>query len=156
MTSSALLPGDVPVIAGGKQPAYFQATANRFGRTITISASGASAGYVALHDKPIFASDCSTISESRNYCLDFVFYQLCSKQQMIYKAQSGGAQPHIHAKDLNPILFTFPALPEQAAIAAVLSDMDAELALLQARRDKTRALKQAMMQKLLTGRTRLV
>jgi len=47
-------------------------------------------------------------------------------------------------------------LPEQTAIAAVLSDMDAELAALEARRDKTRALKHAMMQDLLTGRTRLV
>ena len=45
---------------------------------------------------------------------------------------------------------------EQTAIAAVLSDMDAELAALEARRDKTRELKQAMMQELLTGRTRLV
>lgn len=49
-----------------------------------------------------------------------------------------------------------PTLPEQIAIAAVLSDMDAELSALEARRDKTRALKQAMMQELLTGRTRLI
>lgn len=49
-----------------------------------------------------------------------------------------------------------PTIGEQAAIAAVLSDMDAELAALEARRDKTRALKQGMMQEVLTGRTRLV
>lgn len=49
-----------------------------------------------------------------------------------------------------------PTLPEQTAIAAVLSDMDAELSALVARRTKTRALKQAIMQELLTGRTRLV
>ena len=49
-----------------------------------------------------------------------------------------------------------PPAPEQSAIAAILSDMDAELTTLEARRDKTRALKQAMMQELLTGRTRLV
>ncbi len=49
-----------------------------------------------------------------------------------------------------------PNVQEQAAIAGVLSDMDAELTALEARRDKTRALKQAMMQELLTGRTRLV
>ena len=48
------------------------------------------------------------------------------------------------------------AYDEQTAIAAVLSDMDAELAALEARRDKTRDLKQAMMQELLTGKTRLV
>ena len=49
-----------------------------------------------------------------------------------------------------------PSLAEQTAIAAVLSDMDAELAALEARHDKTRALKQGMMQELLTGRIRLV
>jgi len=46
--------------------------------------------------------------------------------------------------------------PEQTAIAAVLSDMDAEIAALEAQRDKTRTLKQGMMQELLTGRIRLV
>nr|WP_218082282.1 hypothetical protein [Anthocerotibacter panamensis] len=45
---------------------------------------------------------------------------------------------------------------EQTAIVTVLSDMDAEIAALEQRRDKTRALKQGMMQELLTGRIRLV
>jgi type I restriction enzyme S subunit len=49
-----------------------------------------------------------------------------------------------------------PTKAEQIAIAAVLSDMDAELEALEAKRDKTRALKQGMMQELLTGRIRLV
>ena len=49
-----------------------------------------------------------------------------------------------------------PTIPEQIAIATVLSDMDAELATLEQRREKTRALKQGMMQELLTGRIRLV
>jgi type I restriction enzyme S subunit len=53
-------------------------------------------------------------------------------------------------------MFLPPTLEEQAAIAEVLGDMDVELAGLEQRRDKTRALKQAMMQELLTGRTRLV
>ncbi len=49
-----------------------------------------------------------------------------------------------------------PPVPEQTAIADILSDMDAELAALEARREKTHDLKQAMMQELLTGRVRLV
>jgi type I restriction enzyme S subunit len=49
-----------------------------------------------------------------------------------------------------------PPLAEQTAIASVLSDMDAEIAALERRRDKTKLLKQAMMQELLTGRTRLI
>lgn len=60
-----------------------------------------------------------------------------------------------------PTFLTFemrlpPTIQEQTAIAAVLSDMDAELAALEERREKTRAIKQAMMQELLTGKTRLV
>ena len=50
----------------------------------------------------------------------------------------------------------YPTLPEQQAIAAVLSDMDAEIESLQTQLGKTRALKQGMMQELLTGRIRLV
>ena len=49
-----------------------------------------------------------------------------------------------------------PSIPEQTAIAEVLTEMDGELAVLEQRREKTRALKQAMMQELLTGKTRLV
>jgi type I restriction enzyme S subunit len=49
-----------------------------------------------------------------------------------------------------------PQVPEQTAIASALADMDAEITALEARRDKTRAIKQGMMQQLLTGRVRLV
>jgi len=63
--------------------------------------------------------------------------------------------------NLRPTYFSTKWIPlplptEQTAIAANLTDMDAELAALEARRDKTRHLKQAMMQELLTGKTRLV
>jgi type I restriction enzyme S subunit len=51
--------------------------------------------------------------------------------------------------------FLVPGFDEQTAIAGVLSDMDAELAALEQRRNKTRALKQGLMQELLTGRVRL-
>lgn len=66
------------------------------------------------------------------------------------------AQPNLSLADVGSFVISHPDLPEQAAIAAVLTDMDAELATLEQRRDKTSALKQAMMQELLTGRTRLV
>lgn len=57
---------------------------------------------------------------------------------------------------LGKLKVLFPSLEEQTAIATILSDMDAEIAALEQRRDKTRALKQGMMQELLTGRIRLV
>ena len=58
--------------------------------------------------------------------------------------------------EFSAIEIQFPSLAEQSAIAAVLSDMDAEIEALEARRDKVRAIKQGMMQQLLTGRVRLV
>jgi type I restriction enzyme S subunit len=63
--------------------------------------------------------------------------------------------------NLRPTYFSTKWIPlpppeEQMAIAAILSDMDAELIALEARRDKTRNLKQGMMQELLTGKTRLI
>ena len=68
----------------------------------------------------------------------------------------GDAVVHISATALASIVVKIPSLPEQLAIASVLSDMDAEISELEARRNKTRALKQGMMQELLTGRIRLV
>ena len=123
---------------------------------MTVSASGASAGYVAYWDKPIFASDCSTIGEGPTYSIEFIFHQLVLRQEAIYHAQTGGAQPHIHAKDLAPLSLTMPSLREQHAIATILSDMDEEIAALEAKLSKARQLKQGMMQELLTGRIRLI
>jgi len=70
---------------------------------------------------------------------------------------TGSGVPTLNRNDVHSHRVLMPAtIAEQTAIAAVLSDMDAELAALEARRDKTRALKQAMMQALLTGRIRLI
>lgn len=65
-------------------------------------------------------------------------------------------QPGINGNEFAQLPLYLPSIDEQTAIAAILSDLDAELSALEARRDKTRALKQAMMQELLTGRIRLV
>jgi type I restriction enzyme S subunit len=72
------------------------------------------------------------------------------------RAGQGDAVVHISAKNLAQIELKLPERDEQAAIATVLSDMDAELAALEARRAKTDELKQGMMQALLTGRIRLI
>jgi type I restriction enzyme S subunit len=66
------------------------------------------------------------------------------------------ALPSLSGSVLGMIECLFPSMDEQQAIATVLSDMDAEIAALEARRDKTHAIKQGMMQQLLTGRIRLV
>jgi type I restriction enzyme, S subunit len=69
----------------------------------------------------------------------------------------GSSIPYIKKENLLDFEFNSPIDPaEQTAIADVLSDMDAEISALEAQRDKTRSLKQGMMQELLTGRIRLL
>lgn len=88
-----------------------------------------------------------------------LFYLLTDKivTDALSQGVTGSTFKSIKQAQLKAIPCQLPALlEEQTAIATVLSDMDAELAALEARRDKTRDLKQAMMQELLTGRTRLV
>lgn len=69
---------------------------------------------------------------------------------------TSGSMKNISKDSLLSINIPVPSPEEQRAIAAVLSDMDAEIAALKQKRDKTRALKQGMMQELLTGKTRLL
>jgi len=84
----------------------------------------------------------------------FIFYSLVHKNILSFLAS--GTRAKLNKSEMWKIEVNVPvALPEQIAIAEVLSDMDAELTALEHRRDKTRALKQGMMQELLTGRVRL-
>lgn len=84
----------------------------------------------------------------------FVFYLFSIIDWLRYNEASG--VPSLNSLTIKSIEIQCPPLSEQTAIAAVLSDMDAEIAALEHKRDKTRALKQGMMQELLTGRIRLV
>ena len=69
---------------------------------------------------------------------------------------AGSAQLVVNLKDLNLLKARFPEVPEQQAIASIQLDLDAEITTLEARREKTRLIKQGMMQELLSGRVRLI
>ena len=84
----------------------------------------------------------------------FIFYCFCLINWYQYNEASG--VPSLSAKTIESIEFNCPQPEEQTEIATILSEMDAEITTLEQRRDKTRALKQAMMQELLTGKTRLI
>ncbi|MFO7538855.1 MAG: restriction endonuclease subunit S, partial [Chloroflexota bacterium] len=77
-------------------------------------------------------------------------------QKQIDSFQAGGNRQGLNFGQIGSFKLAIPQLAEQRAIATILSDMDAEISALQARRDKTAAIKQGMMQQLLTGQTRLV
>ncbi|WP_314943114.1 restriction endonuclease subunit S [Porphyromonas endodontalis] len=157
LNSNEYKAGNIPVIAGGKHPAGYHSSSNRLANTITISASGANAGYISFYKQPIFASDCSTINKQKGISVEFLYYCLLLRQNEIYKCQTGGAQPHIHAKDIKDIEIPIPsAILEQKRIASIIESMDDEISSLETKKAKFEQIKQGMMQQLLTGKIRLI
>lgn len=129
ITQKLSIDGDIPVVAGGLKPTYYHNAANRFGKTITVSGSGANAGFVNYWSQPIFASDCSTV-EVNNSSLDiiYIYYFLLSKQEFIYKKlRSGAAQPHVYGKDIASLDILIPPLKVQQQIVAKLDAIFAEI-----------------------------
>ena len=117
--------GSIPVVAGGIDVAYFHSVHNRPAGTITISSSGANAGFVNRWDVPIFASDCSTVVAKEGGLVigEYAFRFLQFKQGFINdELRRGAAQPHVYAKDIAAIEITVPPLEEQKRIVALLDD----------------------------------
>ena len=154
ISSKDVVSGCYPVIAGGKTSPYSH---NDFTheKVITVSASGAYAGYIWYHQNRIWASDCSVIQSKRNCDIIFLYYWLEKKQSLIYSLQSGGAQPHIYPKDLGVLKIYTPSLLEQQKIAAVLTTADQEIDNLRAQLNHLKQEKKALMQQLLTGKRRV-
>ena len=154
LSSRNLVEGNYPVIAGGKTSPYNH-NAFTHENIITVSASGAYAGFVAYHRDKIWASDCSVISNIESSDIGFIFYWLSYNQNRIYSLQSGGAQPHVYPRDLAGLKVLHPPLKEQQKIAAVLAAADDEIRVLEQKLDHLKQEKKALMQQLLTGKRRV-
>ncbi|MDR0801594.1 restriction endonuclease subunit S [Fluviicola sp.] len=120
ITKEKTVEGSIPVVAGGKEPAYFHNVSNRNGNIITISASGAYSGFVNYFDNPIFASDCNTVNskDENNISTKLIYLFLKSIQEEIYGLQRGQAQPHVYAEDLSTIKIPLPPKEIQQKIVS--------------------------------------
>ena len=100
LLSKIAISGDVPVIAGGLEPSTYHNIANTQPPILTISASGANAGYVSLWNVPVWSSDSSFIDSSMTDDVYFWYVLLKKRQKEIFDAQTGSAQPHIYPKHI--------------------------------------------------------
>lgn len=103
ITSAQAKEGNIKVVAGGIDYAYLHNESNRPANTITISASGANAGFVNFWEEPIFASDCTTVRGRDDLHTKFLFNFLFSIQNQIFSLQKGSAQPHVYPDDIKLI-----------------------------------------------------
>ena len=100
LLSKNAIKGDIPVVAGGIEPATYHNQANTTAPVLTIAASGANAGYINLWNIPVWASDSSYIDESITPNVYFWYVMLNKRQKEIFDAQVGSAQPHIYPKHI--------------------------------------------------------
>lgn len=100
--------GDIKVISAGVDFSYYHDVANRPKNTITISASGANAGFVNFWREPIFACDCTTITNSVIGRTLYILNFLKIVQDFIYQQARGSAQPHVYPKDIEGLKIIVP------------------------------------------------
>ena len=108
ITKKEIIEGNIPVVAGGIEPAYYCNKSNTGNRVITISASGANAGYTRMYFEKIWASDCSFIDCSMTNYFHFVYCYLIANKIAIDNMQKGAAQPHVYPKDINALALCCP------------------------------------------------
>lgn len=100
ITQKNAIKGIYPVIAGGLEPAYYHNQSNTESPVITISASGANAGFVNIHYRPVWSSDSSYIDKTITPYVYFFYLFLKMNQNILYDKQEGSAQPHIYLMEL--------------------------------------------------------
>jgi len=126
ITKEKTIKGNIPVIAGGKDIAYYHNVSNRDGDIITISASGAYSGFVNYFSTPIFASDCNTVKSKDEDVIStkLIYVLLQTIQSLIYDLQKGQAQPHVYGRDISNIKIPVPPIDVQRQIIREIGKID--------------------------------
>ncbi|HBE5054054.1 restriction endonuclease subunit S [Escherichia coli] len=125
---------------------------------VGLAGQGKTRGTVAINRIELCTNQSiAAIFPSKHHSTEFLFYNLDSRYEELRSLSTGdGGRGGLNLTIIRKLHLAFPPKEEQAAIAAILSDMDKEIQILQQRLDKTRQLKQGMMQELLTGKIRLI
>jgi len=108
ITSKTIKNGNVKLVSAGVKSSHFHDQANRSANVITVSSSGANAGFINFWREPIFASDCITIQASSIVETILAFQFLKMIQNHIYRKASGSAQPHVYPSDLSNLKYLLP------------------------------------------------
>ena len=151
LTKSSVIAGEIPVVAAGLEPMCYHNIANAEGPVITISASGANAGYVKLYHKDIWASDCSYISNDVTDSLYFLYCALKDRQEEILFMQKGAAQPHVYPKDIQAMEIFWPGEKLVLAFQSQVSPLFEQCATLLQQSQKLAQARDVLLPKLMFG-----
>lgn len=110
ITSDEMCEGAIPVISAGVDVSGYHNSSNVKGVSVTMSSSGANAGFIRIHYSDIWAADCSYIEESTTPNIFYVYELLNNIRTIITNFQRGAAQPHVYPKDINRIKLIIPEI----------------------------------------------
>lgn len=141
----------------GKTSTEFRSLANDvLMPTSDVTPRGLAKASCVLVDGVVLGGDILVIrTDPERVSGTFLSYLIRQEEDQILRLVSGTTVFHLYGTDMKRFSFRLPPLPEQLAVVELLTEMSVEISALETRRKKTRSLKQAMMQELLTGRTRL-
>lgn len=106
ITAEEMQEGTIPVISAGIEPSGFHNQSNVKGVSLTISNSGANAGYLQINYSDIWAADCSYCNSAKHI---YFYYELLNNMRVVlFNLQKGAAQPHVYAKDINKMKILLP------------------------------------------------
>ena len=125
VTKKNTVEGDIPVILGGQEPAYYCDTHNHDGEAIVMSRSGAYAGFVSFWNQPIFVTDGFILEAKDELNLKYLYYFLKNMQNELHGMKRGGGVPHVRGTEIMEIKIPIPPLAEQERIVAILDRFDA-------------------------------
>lgn len=126
------------------------------GNLLLVTRTGVGKLAVASFDVAISQDITGVYVKKEQALIEYLFHYFNYSSETLKTLNQGTSIAGITRETLLSTKIYLPPLSEQRAIATILTDMDADIAALEQKRDKTRAIKQGMMQELLTGKTRLL
>ena len=151
ITQNETLDGDVPVVAGGLKPAYYHTHANTTSPVITVSGSGANAGFCRLYTTEIWASDCSFADSSMTDNLYFAYASIKVLSNGFKQCQRGSAQPHVYPKHVNALDVVIPDGVCLSAFNDVAKALYSQIGILNERVSAAREARDRLLPKLMSG-----
>ena len=118
--------GNVPVILGGQEPAYYIDRANHTGEIVAVARSGASAGFVSYWNEPIFITDGFGYEVKKEVAIPkYLYYVLKNKEIELNGMKRGAGVPHVSGERLGEINLPVPPIEEQKRVVSILDRFDA-------------------------------
>ena len=150
LLSKDAIHGEVPVIAGGMKPACYHNIANTKAPVVTVSGSGANAGYTQIHNVDVWASDCSFIdSDCENLYYAYCF--LSRRPKLLKHSQTGAAQPHVKPADIHRFQVVIPTNDVINEFQQIVKPLFDRIGMNKKENDRLASLRDTLLPRLMSG-----